>query len=344
MRYYSKRSECDKCEKICPTDAIKTQEGALAIMQQACIGCGGCVGVCPTEALELPNLNIAQFFFEQIKKEEPLSCKTNFVCLAALHVEYLVAFGLVRDLVLDTGHCKECDIASRCYPQIEANIDEANYVLQTIGGHKVEAKELGCKREEQPDRREFFSLFTLKGAMKVKSDFEEELESLENPSIALDDAQARAIRDKVLPNRRKLLFTLLKKVPKPQSYKYLENEFLTFTSAKRIDESCDNCSICYRICPTEALSSDAKGSRIFFDPLLCVRCHLCHDVCEKESITLAPYFDTKEFFEPQAHVLAQFIIARCEDCGNFFTYFGGEKVCQRCKIEEEEAKSLWGIE
>jgi formate hydrogenlyase subunit 6/NADH:ubiquinone oxidoreductase subunit I len=86
-----------------------------------------------------------------------------------------------------------------------------------------------------------------------------------------------------------------------------------------------------------------KNSKIEFDPFLCVKCHLCHDVCEPDSITLADTFDLKQLFEPEVKTLAKFTIRRCHECDNYFTYRGGEVICQRCQLEEEEAKELWGI-
>jgi len=302
------------------------------------------VGVCPTEALELGGFDVLEFAFEFLKSDEnAISCKKNFVCLAGLNVEYLISFGLVKDVVLDIGHCDECDIASSCFEKIEQNVAEANYVLENIGGKKVEARKLGLVKESEPNRREFFNLFTLKGAIEAKEGFKEEMEALQNPQIALSSAQAQAIRQKDIPNRRKLLFTILKKVEKPQEYRYLENEHLSFISDKEIEKSCDNCSICYRVCPTGALGSDRKFSKIEFDALLCIRCHLCHDVCEKESIKLSQYFDTQEFFEPKIKELITFDVKRCEDCGMWFSSFKGERLCLRCRAEEDAAKDLWGL-
>ncbi len=342
VRYYAKHSSCTKCEHICPTKAIKTQEGGIAINQSECIDCGACLGICPTEALALREFDVNSFFFDFLKsKEQVISCKSNFVCLAALSLDHLIALGAVKEVVLDIGHCKECDIAPSCFAQIEHNIDEANYVLEAIECKPIEAKEVAKVADEKANRREFFTLFTLKGALKTKQDFEKRLASLEDQKISVE--QIAKIREKSIPNRRKLLYTILQKIDKPSSYRYLENEHLSFTSDKEIDSSCDNCSLCYRICPTQALDSDARGAKILFDPFLCVRCHLCHDVCEKDSIKLAQFYDTKEFFEPSVKILAQFTITRCEDCGNPFSYFGGEKLCPRCKIEDEEAKRLWGI-
>jgi len=345
VRYYSKFSSCNGCENICPVDAIKTQESALNIYQDSCISCGACVGVCPTEAIELKGFSVIEFVFSFIKGEENIvSCKTNFVCLSALNVEYLISLGLLKEMVLDIGHCKDCHIKDKCYEKILQNVEEANYILSTLGGKKIILKELSLEKKSCSNRRDFFNLFTIEGATKGIKEFKEEVESLENPQITLSSHHAKAIREKTIPNKRKLLFTILKKLDKPKEYKYLENRYLTFISQKEIDYSCDNCSICYRVCPTSALNCDKKGSKIFFDPMLCIRCHLCHDVCEKDSIKLSEFFDTKEFFESSLQTLIEFNVVRCEECGAFFTYFGeDEMLCARCKMEDFDAKELWGL-
>jgi len=345
VRYYAKASTCDRCEAVCPVEAIEVAPTALQLFRDKCIECGACMGVCPTEALSSDSLDVTQFFFDFIKSEERvISCKSNFLCLAALSVEHLISLAMVKDFVLDIGHCATCEIKEPCFAQIERNVDEANYVLGAIAGKEIDVQKIAAHKTEQPDRRQFLNIFTLKGAASIHHQVSEEIEALENPQVSLKSAHIAAIRQKNIPNKRKLLFTILKRSEKPQEYKYLENEHLSFTSDKTIDETCDNCSVCYRVCPTQALATDKRSSTIFFDPLLCVRCHLCHDVCEKENIQITEYFDTKEFFEPQQKVLKRFRIVRCIDCGNPFTYLGGEQVCPRCKIEEEEAKSLWGIE
>jgi len=156
-------------------------------------------------------------------------------------------------------------------------------------------------------------------------------------------SKEQKLKEKVLPNKRKLLFMALKRVQEHLTPIEIPQEDLSFISQKSIDNSCDNCSFCYRICPTGALSSDRRGTKINFDALSCVKCHLCHDVCQSNSIHLES-FSTASIFEPKVEELIKFNVIRCDECGNFFTYFGGENMCPRCTIEEEEAKSLWGIQ
>ena len=339
-RFYSKFSSCTNCQDICPPNAIECVESDVKINQEECISCGACVGVCPTEALSLTNFDVTDFFFDFLKSDDKvISCKTNFVCLAGLNVEYLFTLGLIKDIVLDVGYCHECDIKDRCFTQIENNINEANRLLKSFGYKEIKSEEIQAKKEDiKESRREFFNIFSLKNVAKVKRNFDESLEE----STGISTEIARAIREKKLPNKRKILFTILNKIDRVKEYELFSEDEVSFTSSKYIDDSCDNCSICYRICPTSALSTNSKQSKIYFDDLMCVKCKLCHDVCEKDSISLTS-FDTKEFFEATQKELISFDVVRCDECGAFFTYKGGEKMCQRCKQEEEGALELWGL-
>ena len=348
VRYSSKFSNCKECEEICFEDAIKCSEGSLTIFQDRCISCGGCVGVCPTEALQLSSFSVKEFFFDFIKKDERIiSCKSNFVCLSAFNVEYLISLALIKDIVLDLGHCLECSLKEPLFKRIEDLIKESNLILSTISDKKIKTKmikETLQKEDKKVNRRELFRLFSPDGVSQNAQKLKEKALSLQNPTVALSNEQSAKKREKIIPDKRKLFFSVLKRIQKPKEYQKIKSEDISFTSSKEIDNSCDNCSICYRVCPSGALSSNAKGNVIFFDDMLCLKCRLCHDVCEKDSIKMKEFFDTKEFFEPTQTPLIRFNVIRCNECGNFFTYQGGEKVCKRCKIQEEEALNLWGFD
>ncbi len=346
VRVYSKNSQCTQCADICPLTAIHFTEN-IPKVDDACIDCGGCIGVCPTEAISLKNYNTLDALFTFMESDETvISCKKNIPCLAVLSVENLIALALLKEnTVLDLGHCQSCDIKEPLFAQITANIAECNMFLEKIGSsQKIVSDHIAYEapqiEEETPDRRAFLKRFSLKGAVQSKIELEKTLHEIEKETIDIHDTAN--IRKKELPNKRKLLFMALKRINRPDTYHTFMSDAISFTSQKNINDNCDNCSMCYRICPTAALTSDQRGSKINFDPLLCVKCSLCHDVCEPDAITLIPY-STKELFEPQIHELINFHIVRCNECANFFSYFGGEKICPRCKLEEEEAKTLWGI-
>ncbi len=347
VKVSAKASSCTKCEDICPLNAISYHDN-IPQVNDACIDCGGCIGVCPSEAISLKDFNTLDFIFNHIESSENLiSCKKNIPCLAALSVENMISLALLTDeTILDLGHCANCNIAVPLASEIEKNINETNLFLERIESKKRliaenVAYEEPTKEEEEPNRRDFLKNFSLTGVVKSKVEFEKAIEEEQLPGVSLKDSAN--IREKTIPNKRKLLFMALKRVDKPKAYQTFIHDDISFTSQKHINDSCDNCSLCYRICPTGALQSNKRQTKIDFDSLMCIKCALCHDVCEVNAITLAPY-STQTIFEPQITELTNFKVVRCDECANYFTYFGGEKMCHRCKIEEEEAKSLWGIQ
>ena len=353
VRALAKFSECTHCVDICPVDIISVDNHLPAFNMSQCIGCGGCVGTCPTEAFALDDFNQTNFFFDFVQSEETLiSCKKNVPCIASLSVEHLTSLVLLKDdLVCDIGHCERCEIAGNLKPRIDDNIEEANFVLEAIESPKsIKSEAVSYEPDdviEDDDRRGFFRNMTLQNAAKAKQQFDRrvEVESDEELRHEVFTEDIGRLKEKKVPDKRKIFFTALKRAPKPSQYHVIDANELSFTSMKRLnDETCTACQMCYRICPTAALSSDMKNSKIDFDPFLCVKCHLCHDVCEPDSLTLVDTFDLKQLFEPEVKTLAKFNIRRCHECDTYFAYRGGEVICDRCRLEEEEAKELWGIE
>ncbi len=316
VRALSKFSECTRCADICPTDALQIMGMLPSINFSECVGCGGCVGVCPSEALKLDDFDSTNFFFEFVSEPVNLiSCRKNVPCISVLNVEHIISLAALKGaLVFDMGHCGECEIASSCQPQIEANAEEANYLLEAMENEaRVTlaniAYERSEKEESETDRRDFFRNLSLKNVMKTKLDFDREVETATDERLehTLDSADIAKIRQKRLTDKRKLFFTALKRVEKPSTYHIIDATEVTFTSQKLLDiDSCTACQMCYRVCPTGALSSDAKNSKIDFDPFLCIKCQLCHDVCEPGCLTLSPSYNLKEMFEPEVQNLVTF--------------------------------------
>ncbi len=347
IRAKSKFSNCTKCLDACP-DSITLVDNLPSFANNTGVEAAACVGACPTEAFSLSDFSTTEFFFTFLdSKVRLISPKLNVPCLSVFSVEHLMALALSCDdeITLDISSYDE---ASILYEQIEARIEEANFVLSAFSVKRLVTnsdKEPLSKDEKKEEaevtsRRSFLGNASLKGVIKHKMTFDEAVEADELKRFDLDRATIAKIRETNVPDKRKILFTILKQANVPNAFEILAEEDITFISQKFVDESCTNCQICYRICPTGALSSDTKFSIIHFDAMLCLKCRLCHDVCEPEAIHLQPGFEIKEFFEPTQRTLATFTIKRCNECGNNFTYTGGEQACPRCLEEEEEAMFL----
>lgn len=346
IRASSISSNCEKCLNICPTKTIKLENNIPSFTPDECVLCGGCVGICPTEAFSLDGFNVVEFIFNYFETNDILSCHKTTPCLAIFSPEALIslALGNKEDVVLDIGHCETCNFAENLYTQIKHNIDEANFILSTFCKKRLVAKNIKFENtnneKDTIDRRTFLNNLKPINLLKTKKTFEEKIDGNKSKKFDFDENIINQIKTKSIPDMRKLFFTLLKNQEKPLVYETIDSNEISFMSQKYIDNNCTNCQMCYRICPTEALSSDKNHSIINFNAMLCLKCNLCHDVCMYNSIHLQQAFDIKEFFEPTKKIMAHFDIKRCTECNNNFTYFGGEVICPRCAIEEEEAISL----
>ncbi len=342
VRAKSKFSNCEKCVHAAP-ESIKMQENLPSFKVSTGVEAAACVGVCPTEALSLSDFSTTEFFFTFLEsKVRLISPKLNVPCISVLSVEHLISLALASDepVVLDLA---SYDAESHVLEQIEARIEEANFVLSSFSDKQLETnvdEDISVEKNESSQegtRRDFLASASIKGALKHKKAFDDAVDAEELQLFEIGDDVIAKIKDKQLPNKRKILFTTLKRAGVPDVFEVLPEEEVSFTSQKFVDESCTNCQICYRICPTGALTTDKKFSLINFDAMLCVKCRLCHDVCEPNAIQLQPSYEIKEFFEPAQRTLATFDIKRCNECGNPFTYKGGILECPRCKEEEDEA-------
>ncbi|MFK5937593.1 MAG: 4Fe-4S binding protein [Sulfurimonas sp.] len=351
VRSLSVESECNKCEVICPTAAIVVGDNPLpAINFSACVGCGACDAVCPNEALSLDNFSATNFFFDFIEdKENLISCRKNVPCISALSVESIISMAVLKkDIVFDMGYCEGCELAHTCHKQILQNHEEATYLLEAMENEATIRLENICYEEPDQDtsRRNFFNTINLQTVAKVKHNFESEVvkASDELTEHTLQKADIALLKKKRITDRRKIFFTAIKRVEKPSQFHVVDAREISFTSQKLMDEEkCTACQMCYRVCPTGALTSDLKNSKIDFDPFMCIKCHICHDVCESDAITLSTSYSVKEFFEPTVQNLMAFNVRRCDECNIVFSTNSDDKICYRCKIEEEEAKELWGI-
>ncbi len=354
VRSLSVESECNKCEVICPTQAIVVGDNPLpSINFSACVGCGACDAVCPNEALSLDEFSPTEFFFSFVEDEDNLiSCRKNVPCIAALNIENIISMAVLKkEMVFDMGYCDDCDIAHKCKPQIEKNYEEASYILEAMQSDaEIRLEDVKYEKPEADievkSRRQLFADINLKSVAKTKQAFEEEIQKATDELVehTLEKTDIALLRKKRITDRRKLFFTAIKRVKKPSQYHVVDATEVSFTSSKLLDtDTCTACQMCYRVCPTGSLTSDLKNSKIDFDPFLCIKCHICHDVCEPDAITLSPSYNVKEFFDPAVVNLVGFNVRRCDECNMVFSNNTSETLCYRCKAEEEEARELWGL-
>jgi len=334
VRSLSGESSCKKCELICPTPAITVAKNPLPVIDfSVCVACGACVAICPSEALILDEFPVKKFIFNFIEEKNAgfISCRKNIPCIAALNVEQLISVAILKKrIILDMGYCSECKIASTCQPQIVKNYEEATYILEAMQSDaQIVLKDIRYQPVEKEQDK------NTRDILKIKSAFEREVQQAGDELLkhTLQKTDAKLLKQKDITDARKMLFASVKKLSKPSIYHVVDADELSFVSDKVIDEElCNACQECYRVCPSGALSSDIKNSKIDFDPFLCIKCNTCHDVCEPEAMMVSQAYEIEEFFKPSRQNLITFDVKNCEKCGMIFSTNFDEKLCHICQL------------
>ncbi len=329
----SKLSSCENCISVCPTNAIsKLNNGLVSIAEINCVECGVCSAVCPTEAIKLSKFSSLDSVFKFLEHgENILDCKKNVPCLASISIEYLLSFAILKkeNILANYGHCSECSIFNNIASTISMIIDEVNFILQAFNLNNR------IVLINEPENK------------KIENNFDKyrrilDINLFERIGGEIRDVNYKLMRQKRIPPHRRLLLMALKKI-EPSEHVLSSNDLNTI-SQKYIDPNlCTGCQLCWRICPTDALSSNNHGSFINFDSAICLKCRLCHDVCEPDAIKINDSFFIKKLFENKIDRLIDFKLSRCAECNILFVSRDNKNLCHRCEIEEKEAHDLWGL-
>lgn len=329
-------SSCRACVDACPVSAV-TLEGpkqSVGVSLDTCTDCGLCQAACPTEAISV-------FDVTKLAPSPRLSCGAQGLpCVGALAVEDLVTLALrAGSLELVGGAC------SGSHAHVEARVTAARAFLAALGlSATLEWRDETPPRppapppepqrtpEPIPARRRFIGMF-------VPRALPPEPQRLAFP----DELNVKRLREATPPARRARLLAALPSsvVPKLASLPAPE---VPFTSSKVIDPvTCTGCMSCVTACPTGALTHTRLKDQVRFDGSRCVKCSLCHDVCEPRALTLAPALRTEDFLDFAPRTLVTLKMVQCGECGAAYRDDGAELVlCPRCREHDAEARELQG--
>jgi len=286
------QNSCDTCMEYCFADAI-TVEGELCIDPDACSECMLCVSVCPSEALQINMLDFYSIIARLRKVQSPvLACSVKpdlcahvkIFCLGFLSEEHIIALSafLKKPLQINLTKCKDCQNGS-----IVNILKERFRIVSAKTSIKIHEKiklvenrtDLNYK-EVSLDRRSFFKALKKKSTQEVIELFDKA-----NPG-EMDHAYS----NKVLPVKRDLLNKALLALSGEIKKKIVTKYFYDV----KVDNGCNLCNACVKICPTGALSSRKEIGELHFSSASCNGCRLCEDFCKRGSIQVVSGFEGED--------------------------------------------------
>jgi Fe-S-cluster-containing hydrogenase component 2 len=329
----SRHAECRHCEKICPTGALRIQEGRMDV-GDGCIGCGRCMAACPTGALQVHGFPVKLGIDPNARTALTVDCRRaqsgadiRVPCLGGLSVSRLLALRLAAEQreirLLDHGWCAACPAS--------AGTNE-HPAAKSLARAVARLRDAGLAEELMPRLHAVPALYALEKRSQPRASRRRFLSPFNPPR---PEASAR--------------FT-----PAPAPDRVVTLEILTRLSTQyggvvseklyhrvQVDERCQGHAVCAAGCPTGALRlehDEGNAVGLSHSSQLCVACGHCERVCPEKALRL----DRGAGYAPRRWV-ARFETGECTVCGTQMRQSpqDARAVCQSCEKAAVLARSAF---
>ena len=302
IRTRNRFSSCHNCANLCPVSAISLENG-LTIQEDVCTECMRCTVDCPTEAFydekyieffkEMSNREVISFSCENDNREEP---HIKLGCLFQLDKALLLHASLNSNKVTIQYSIDKCMKCNKYDESLESTIRQTIAQLNSMLKKPIDIyynEKASSKMERNYTRRELITFFSKKMTRNVVS-----------PLIS--EEEERNLRE------------FLKSGAMRDAYQYLlikhQGLFIQRQQMKNLntlqlvlDNKCDGCRVCERVCPTGALKFSEEDPNIIgmFSTQLCNGCKSCIDICRKNALEMdnTSYIDLHVFLNEKEKVV-----------------------------------------
>lgn len=344
-------STCEACFELCPTEAI--QPGKPPTLDaNKCQTCLACLPACPVGAYSaddtVPSLLTCIARLET--KTVELICAVNETadrgpspdatgirvrgCLAGLGVGTylaLAAMGLER-IILRLDACTGCPWIS-LRDKIQTQVNQTNQWLahwekdvlldwMLTLNEQVE-RPLWDAKNPPLSRRDLFRLAAHQGQIVMARTISQE-----------------PTKNNRHPGRDRLrLNNAITHLPEPTALLEASIETGDFAMLSISDE-CYACSICARVCPTDALKFQMNDEKtyywLYFNTQVCIGCEACLHICAPEAVEIdkAPTL-TQIFGESEPSVLHEGELSKCVQCKTLFAADSDQDLCPVCEYRRK---------
>lgn len=296
-------SDCRACSQACPVAALEATPAGPRLTGD-CVACGRCTAACPTGAINGAGL-------DHRPDNDPANAPLTVDCWrvppehspeGALRVPCLGGLGSDRLLrlvqasgerpveLLDRGWCTHCPAAADCRrPPVDQALADCRSALATLGLAErspiLRTAPLSARlfRRETPtasgEKR-----VTRRGLLRQLAGHAAGSRAQLQGAATAAPEPVPMVSGRVQPTPR------LRRVEALAALAVTQDQGLPnalFPEAE-ISPACCNHRICAALCPTGALHpvGDEDGSGLDYDPLYCIRCGLCQQVCPEKAITI----------------------------------------------------------
>jgi ferredoxin len=328
-----RRSRCEKCVEVCPTDMIALDNGPR--IMEGCVDCGLCIAACPTGAFrKSPDTDHHLVSLMQILRARPkptgtegtLVIRCHFAQRKRRHLITVSCLGVIsefsmviaaalgfREIRLLQGDCSRC----RLRPGellFDKSLDTTRMLLNDLGLSKVLLRVDQKHRRDAVNRRQFLSGITNRPRINSMPSLEH-VEDLDRcspqPDLVIND-------EKNQPDKRRLLIDLLRE---------------KLTAAGRfaaplwwwklqIDAArCSACGVCALVCPRGAISEERNSDHqlIRLDASRCTNCGLCIEACPDNAVTFGEPVHLSDCVDGKWEQLVKTQLHSCLVCGDTIT-------------------------